>query len=528
MSYARDVQARDYGPVQTLVAGHLRLALGVLDVLELSAGAPVMLMRGDDPELSSEGVGDGHAALKLRLLGDNVEHGLSLGATVSAALGVGSDGLFLRDVRSPFRAELLASLGHHPVSWAANIGMSFGRNAKLDEERYGDELTASLGVELFLVPEILSGVIEGEARNPVDGDDERSFEARAGLRTVLDQESVLALSAGAGFDEGVGTPLYRVLLGWVYEPRSRDPDGDGLLDAFDECPLAPEDRDGFRDHDGCPDPDNDNDGVDDAHDECPELAEDFNGYRDDDGCPDSTDDADRDGIHDLADQCPADAEDRDGFEDEDGCPDTDDDGDGVPDKYDRCPNMAEDLDGYVDEDGCPDPDNDGDGFMDDEDHCPLDPEDYDGVQDDDGCPDPLPPGGAKLYVERPGPAPSRPVAVLAGDRIEVLEPIRFKTDSAVIESGYVIVVDEVARIILGDPKITKVHIEGHTDKAGSRASNIDLSRRRAMSVKARLVELGVDEAKLTAEGFGFDRPIADNMTVEGRTKNRRVEFKLER
>lgn len=91
-----------------------------------------------------------------------------------------------------------------------------------------------------------------------------------------------------------------------------------------------------------------------------------------------------------------------------------------------------------------------------------------------------------------------------------------------------VVVDEVAKIILGDDAITKVRIEGHTDKAGSRGWNRELSQRRAASVRARVIELGVAADKLTAQGFGFDRPIADDMTKEGRRRNRRVEFKLER
>ena len=81
----------------------------------------------------------------------------------------------------------------------------------------------------------------------------------------------------------------------------------------------PEDRDGFQDKDGCPDPDND-----------------------------------KDGIPDKDDQCPNDPEDKDGFEDEDGCPDPDNDKDGIPDVKDKCPNEPETYNGFEDEDGCPD------------------------------------------------------------------------------------------------------------------------------------------------------------------------------
>ncbi len=74
-------------------------------------------------------------------------------------------------------------------------------------------------------------------------------------------------------------------------PHRREPitdrDGDGLLDEVDSCPDAPEDKDGFMDDDGCPDPDNDNDGVLDVSDSCPNEPENKNGFQDDDGCLDA-------------------------------------------------------------------------------------------------------------------------------------------------------------------------------------------------------------------------------------------------
>ncbi len=65
-----------------------------------------------------------------------------------------------------------------------------------------------------------------------------------------------------------------------------DRDGDGIPDAKDLCPDDPEDRDGFQDGDGCPDPDNDGDGIPDVADKCPNEPETMNGFQDEDGCPD--------------------------------------------------------------------------------------------------------------------------------------------------------------------------------------------------------------------------------------------------
>ncbi len=198
-----------------------------------------------------------------------------------------------------------------------------------------------------------------------------------------------------------------------------DSDDDGVPNKFDECKNDPEDMDGFKDNDGCPDPDNDSDKVCDpwvaeknqgakfasvckGSDKCVEVAEDRDGFEDEDGCPDP--DNDKDGIPDVKDKCPGDAEDMDGMEDNDGCPDPDNDKDGVCDawvaekglsaKYadackgaDKCPEALEDKDNFEDEDGCPEADNDKDGMKDEVDKCPNEPETVNMVMDDDGCPD---------------------------------------------------------------------------------------------------------------------------------------------
>jgi outer membrane protein OmpA-like peptidoglycan-associated protein len=72
----------------------------------------------------------------------------------------------------------------------------------------------------------------------------------------------------------------------VEETKPQDRDGDGIPDDLDKCPDDPEDKDGFEDSDGCPDPDNDGDGIPDAKDACPNEPETVNGVKDDDGCPD--------------------------------------------------------------------------------------------------------------------------------------------------------------------------------------------------------------------------------------------------
>ena len=73
----------------------------------------------------------------------------------------------------------------------------------------------------------------------------------------------------------------------------------------------------------------------------------------------------------------------------------------------------------------------------------------------------------------------------------------------------------------------EITIQGHTDSIGSNAYNFKLSRRRAESVKAKLLEFGLSEDRIVGiEAMGEEQPIATNETKEGRAQNRRVEFKL--
>lgn len=71
---------------------------------------------------------------------------------------------------------------------------------------------------------------------------------------------------------------------------------------------------------------------------------------------------------------------------------------------------------------------------------------------------------------------------------------------------------------------TNILIVGHTDNTGSDSHNMDLSVRRAQSVKSFIAANNVDPSRLTTSGKGESEPIADNTTVEGRSQNRRVEI----
>jgi outer membrane protein OmpA-like peptidoglycan-associated protein len=83
---------------------------------------------------------------------------------------------------------------------------------------------------------------------------------------------------------------------------------------------------------------------------------------------------------------------------------------------------------------------------------------------------------------------------------------------------------EVANALTQQSPDGKIVVEGHTDAQGKEAFNLDLSTRRAQAVRDYLASHGVAPDRITAQGLGFSRPIADNKTAEGRANNRRVEI----
>jgi outer membrane protein OmpA-like peptidoglycan-associated protein len=100
--------------------------------------------------------------------------------------------------------------------------------------------------------------------------------------------------------------------------------------------------------------------------------------------------------------------------------------------------------------------------------------------------------------------------------------LSFTTGQATLPAGELASLDRIAALLKAHPGLT-ARIEGHTDSLGSEALNQSLSLQRAEAVRQALVERGVDEGRLSAEGLGPTRPIANNATAEGRGKNRRVE-----
>jgi len=103
--------------------------------------------------------------------------------------------------------------------------------------------------------------------------------------------------------------------------------------------------------------------------------------------------------------------------------------------------------------------------------------------------------------------------------------VTFDTNSAEVRPGLYSEIDRVAGVLTQYPD-TFIRVDGHTDSVGSDAYNMDLSIRRANSVKDLLVQRGIAFSRIEVMGFGETMPVATNDTEAGRQLNRRVEIKI--
>jgi len=101
--------------------------------------------------------------------------------------------------------------------------------------------------------------------------------------------------------------------------------------------------------------------------------------------------------------------------------------------------------------------------------------------------------------------------------------INFDTGKATIKPESESIIAQIAALMKGHDDL-KLGIEGHTDNVGTPASNKTLSEQRAKAVLDAVVKQGVVAARMTAVGWGQEKPIADNRSEDGRAKNRRVEI----
>lgn len=103
--------------------------------------------------------------------------------------------------------------------------------------------------------------------------------------------------------------------------------------------------------------------------------------------------------------------------------------------------------------------------------------------------------------------------------------VLFATDRADLKSSGLVNINKLAQF-LSENTDRKVIVEGYTDSTGTANHNQSLSERRAGSVRTALVKMGVDPARIVAQGYGKEYPVAENSSVSGRAMNRRVEVTI--
>jgi len=317
------------------------------------------------------------------------------------------------------------------------------------------------------------GIGVASRRDAVGTDLDAAFHFGGGLKFFLDRQTTLRLeardnvTARRGLKSGVVHSvdiLFGVSL--ALGRKKDEPKAAPILDTDGDGILDPDDKcvdtPGVTEYEGCPIPDTDGDGILDPDDKC----------------------VDEPGVTEF-----------------DGCPIPDTDGDGILDPDDECVDTPG-VDAYK---GCPVPDTDGDGILDTEDKCIEEPETTNGFEDDDGCPDEIP----------------KELEKFTG----VIEGIYFDTGKATIKDKSKPKLDNAVEVLKKFESV-RLEISGHTDDRGSDESNMELSQRRADSVKQYFIEHGIGADRIETRGAGETQPIESNKTRSGRAKNRRIEFKV--
>ncbi len=470
---------------------HAMVSASLFGRLKVDVDMPLTVDQGGDSP-AAEGVAlaspSGFAANDLRLGARFTAlppSGFVPGAALSFSAWVptGDASAFTSTGSARFEPRLTIGAEHRWLVYSASIGRMFGDP---DAGLLGSEVTFSGGIaariDRFQIgPEIFGNVVVDRAESASQGGVAVSPRSGGGLEALLGAKAQLGpvtagLAGGLGFLRGVGTPDYRLIAQIVvrpFEEKAAPRAGSATAGDARAGTLAQPPKGGAQagaapgPTQPPPPPDLDGDGVLDAEDACPRVVGDASPTAKKRGCP------------------------------------PDRDGDAIPDAEDRCPDRPGVLaDG--DKNGCP-PDRDGDGLVDPDDACPNEA----GPKTDDpkttGCP-------AAVRVE--------------GSQIVILQQVNFETAKARILPSSFSLLQQVADVLAQHPEIARVAVDGHTDDRGTEASNMDLSRSRAVSVMRWLTEKGVDARRLEARGFGPKRPIADNKTDAGRAKNRRVEFQI--
>ena len=502
------------------------------EFLRVGLAVPVLWsVDGDQQAAPVRGLGELAVDVKGAVL-DREGDDRPVGVAVTGRLGLPTATVDAPVVSGGMTGELAGVVDARvgPVLVAGNLGVRFQPEAALDSLTWNDLVVVRAAAAWFIVEH--SGVSVDWATHkalgiPFDVAAGRPSEVILGGFSRLSDSWVVRGGAGTGVGQGIGAPDWRAVVAVGWEPLElRDKDLDEIWDRDDACPLEPEDVDGFRDTDGCPDPlrtltlfvaDPVGDGLDIATVEVQTPA----GTKILDGREVALDL--HPGQYPVLAYAPR-------YTDYEGMVE-------VPEDRDRRVELTlaptfgelrvnvrgpegERLAGRLVVDG----------------ERPLDFRGGVGSLD-------VTAGERRALVVVDGyKEQTLPVRVRVGQRtvldvvlepakaqleegrIEIREKVFFDVGRATIRPESFALLDEVAAILVDHPEVERVQVEGHTDSNGSASRNRRLSQARAESVVAYLVDKGVAAERLVAVGFGEDRPLVEGRTAEAHEQNRRVEF----
>jgi outer membrane protein OmpA-like peptidoglycan-associated protein len=120
--------------------------------------------------------------------------------------------------------------------------------------------------------------------------------------------------------------------------------------------------------------------------------------------------------------------------------------------------------------------------------------------------------------------PKKANVVVTAKEVKLSKKVNFANDSAAITADSSSLLQEIALTLKEHPELTRVEIQGHTDNSGTPAYNKRLSQERAEAVRNALVSLGVETSRLTAVGYGQEKPLGPNSSDAAKAKNRRVQL----
>ncbi len=495
--------------------------------IRLGLDVPLYLTATGSQVNTGTGLGDLGIDLKGSILDtDDNPVGLALGgrlnlptATVDAPLGADGLGGELQVMADKRLGDLLL---------VANLGTRFGPEVVLENVTLNDQfiwraaagyaVTDDFGLSLDLAGQSnYSAPLSNPAASPIEG----MLGGWGRLGNV-----VLRTGVGTGLTSGVGSPTFRGILSFAYEPAAdKDSDVDGIVDRLDGCPFDAEDMDSWMDEDGCPDPSTkvlfrivDDDGYAVEGVTSTVAGPGIEAF--------AKDGAFESALHPGVYQLNVAANGYDELAMEVRVPETsshevvvtlkavpgvlviktnDPSGQAIASQWTLGGPFNDSPRGLSETQVKPGK------YM-----LRVQAENYQiervAVE--------LAPGERKEIQLTMTPSK----IVVTKEKIELREEVFFDTGKATIKSESFGMLNEVAGILKDNPDITLLSVEGHTDSRGSDAANLKLSDARAASVRQYLIDKGVEANRLVSVGFGESKPLVKGNNEAAWAKNRRVDI----